>query len=72
MNGKHVVFGKVVEGMDVVRVMEKLGSQSGKTKKKVEIRACGELPPQEPATAAKEDNSDAPNRATFALPQSTD
>jgi len=72
LDNKHVVFGKVVEGMDVVRVMEKLGSQSGKTKKKVEIRACGELPPKEPA-AAKEDSSDTPHRATFAQPQqSTD
>ncbi|XP_078055629.1 peptidyl-prolyl cis-trans isomerase-like isoform X3 [Mustelus asterias] len=43
LNGKHVVFGSVVEGMDVVRTMESLGSQSGKTSKKVTITDCGQL-----------------------------
>ncbi|XP_078055632.1 peptidyl-prolyl cis-trans isomerase A-like [Mustelus asterias] len=43
LNGKHVVFGSVVEGMDVVEAMEKLGSQSGKTSKKVTITDCGQL-----------------------------
>lgn len=43
LDGKHVVFGNVVEGMDVVRKMEAVGSQSGKTSKKVMIDSCGEL-----------------------------
>ena len=43
LDGKHVVFGEVVEGMDVVKAVEKLGSQSGKTSKKVEIAASGQL-----------------------------
>jgi peptidylprolyl isomerase len=43
LNGKHVVFGKVVEGMDIVKLIEKEGSQSGKTKRPVEIENCGEL-----------------------------
>lgn len=43
LDGKHVVFGKVVEGMDVVRKMETMGSQSGKTSKKIVIADCGEL-----------------------------
>ena len=43
IDGKHVVFGQVVEGMDVVRAIEKVGSQSGKTKKKVLIADCGQL-----------------------------
>jgi peptidyl-prolyl isomerase F (cyclophilin D) len=43
LDGKHVVFGKVSEGMDVVKKMEALGSQSGKTSKKVEITDCGEV-----------------------------
>ncbi|XP_034565429.1 peptidyl-prolyl cis-trans isomerase-like [Notolabrus celidotus] len=43
LDGKHVVFGSVVEGMDVVRAMEKVGSQSGKTSKKVTIADCGQL-----------------------------
>lgn len=43
LDGKHVVFGQVVEGMDVVQKMEALGSQSGRTKAKIEISDCGEL-----------------------------
>src|SRR6202020_1259474 len=37
LDGKHVVFGKAVEGLDVVKKMEALGSQSGKPSAKVEI-----------------------------------
>ena len=43
LDGRHVVFGKVIEGMDVVREMEKAGSHSGKTKSPVIITDCGEL-----------------------------
>ena len=43
LDGKHVVFGKVVEGMDVVTAVEKVGSQGGETSQKVVIANCGEL-----------------------------
>lgn len=43
LNGKHVVFGRVVDGMDVVNKMEKCGTQSGKTSREVVIHDCGEL-----------------------------
>jgi peptidyl-prolyl isomerase F (cyclophilin D) len=46
LDGKHVVFGQVVEGMDVVQQVEALGSQSGRTKAKIEITDCGELKAQ--------------------------
>jgi len=43
LDGRHVVFGKVLEGMDVVKAVEAVGSQSGKTSKKVTIADSGEL-----------------------------
>mmetsp|Transcript_123957 Transcript_123957/g.231959 ORF Transcript_123957/g.231959 Transcript_123957/m.231959 type:complete len:313 (+) Transcript_123957:79-1017(+) len=43
LNGKHVVFGQVSAGMDVVRLIEKEGSSSGKTRRPVEIADCGEV-----------------------------
>ena len=43
LDGKHVVFGSVVEGMDVVKKIESYGSQSGKTSAKIVIQACGQL-----------------------------
>jgi len=43
LDGKHVVFGKVVEGMDVVKAVEAVGSSSGSTSKPVEVSECGEL-----------------------------
>lgn len=43
LDGKHVVFGSVVEGNDVVKAIEAVGSESGKTSKKVVIEDCGEL-----------------------------
>merc|ERR1712050_614561 len=43
LNGKHVVFGSVVEGMNVVKAVESVGSQSGATSAKVIIDNCGQL-----------------------------
>uniref|UniRef100_A0AAU2JTW7 Peptidyl-prolyl cis-trans isomerase n=1 Tax=Streptomyces sp. NBC_00049 TaxID=2903617 RepID=A0AAU2JTW7_9ACTN len=41
LDGKHVVFGEVVSGQDLVTKIESLGSQSGAPKAKVEISASG-------------------------------
>lgn len=43
LDGKHVVFGKVVDGMKVVKAMEAAGSRSGTTSQDVVIADCGEL-----------------------------
>ncbi|MET8703596.1 peptidylprolyl isomerase [Kitasatospora sp. NPDC058032] len=41
LDGKHVVFGEVVDGMDLVTKIENLGSQSGAPKAKVTIAKSG-------------------------------
>eukprot|EP01065_Artemidia_motanka_P011830 TRINITY_DN1644_c0_g1_i1.p1 TRINITY_DN1644_c0_g1~~TRINITY_DN1644_c0_g1_i1.p1 ORF type:complete len:311 (+),score=103.48 TRINITY_DN1644_c0_g1_i1:69-935(+) len=51
LDGKHVVFGEVVEGYELVREMEKMGSQDGAPKRDVEIIDCGELPCEAPPAA---------------------
>lgn len=43
LDGKHVVFGKVVQGLDVVRAMERQGTQSGRPSSPVVIANCGQL-----------------------------
>ena len=43
LNGKHVVFGEVKEGSDLVKKIESLGSGSGKTQSKITIEDCGQL-----------------------------
>merc|ERR1712050_356502 len=43
LDGRHVVFGKVIDGMDVVTKVEAVGSQSGKPSKPVKIKESGEL-----------------------------
>eukprot|EP00484_Ammonia_sp_Unknown_P021324 CAMPEP_0197043612 /NCGR_PEP_ID=MMETSP1384-20130603/19831_1 /TAXON_ID=29189 /ORGANISM="Ammonia sp." /LENGTH=167 /DNA_ID=CAMNT_0042474937 /DNA_START=108 /DNA_END=611 /DNA_ORIENTATION=+ len=43
LDNKHVVFGSVTKGMDVVQKIETYGSQSGKTSAKVVVKDCGQL-----------------------------
>jgi peptidylprolyl isomerase len=37
LDGKHTIFGQVVQGMEVLESMEKLGSRKGKTSEEVSI-----------------------------------
>ncbi len=41
LNGKHVVFGEVIEGMGIVKKLENNGSETGDTKTKCLISNCG-------------------------------
>lgn len=43
LDGRHVVFGEVTDGMDVVKKIEEYGTQSGTPKARVVITDCGEL-----------------------------
>lgn len=43
LDNKHVVFGKVVEGMNVVKSMESNGSSQGNVRVPVAIEDCGQL-----------------------------
>ncbi|KAI8391787.1 peptidyl-prolyl cis-trans isomerase A1 [Radiomyces spectabilis] len=43
LDGKHVVFGKVIDGMNVVQDIEKLGSATGRTTQEIKITNCGQL-----------------------------
>jgi len=42
LDGKHVVFGSVVSGMETVRAVEALGSPTGETDRRIVIEDCGD------------------------------
>jgi peptidyl-prolyl isomerase G (cyclophilin G) len=54
LDGKHVVFGRVVKGLEIVKKIEQLGTADGKPLGEVKIVDCGET------TQAKISNSDVP------------
>ncbi|GER29732.1 peptidyl-prolyl cis-trans isomerase [Striga asiatica] len=55
LDGIHVVFGKVVNGMEVVKKMEQLGSSGGKPSGLVKIVDCGEMSKIDPQNAVEVD-----------------
>ncbi|MFQ5351635.1 MAG: peptidylprolyl isomerase, partial [Candidatus Binatia bacterium] len=40
LDGKHTIFGEVVDGMDALRAIESLGSPGGQTSEKLGIRTA--------------------------------
>lgn len=43
LDGKHVVFGSVTDGLEVVKAIERLGSDNGRTRQKIEVVDCGQI-----------------------------
>jgi len=60
LNGKHVVFGTVLDGMAIVKRLEQLGSGSGETKSYIVIRDCGELKGTNPNSTTEPASSETP------------
>ena len=43
LDGKHVVFGRVEEGLDILKKIEEQGSRNGAPRSVVTIKDCGEI-----------------------------
>ena len=43
LDGKHVVFGRIIDGLDVVKKVEGQGSRSGRPRSQIRITNAGEL-----------------------------
>eukprot|EP00667_Euglena_gracilis_P021927 EG_transcript_24192 len=75
LDGLHVIFGEVVQGMEIVRLIEQIEtSDSGRPKMQVKISDCGMVPvaAEEPAGEAEADPAEALRRREEAQAAATD
>jgi cyclophilin family peptidyl-prolyl cis-trans isomerase len=68
LDGKYVVFGRVVHGMSVVRQIEERGTRGGKVLGKIVIDDCGELPPDAPTHPDRKGSAAKPEDTKSAAP----
>lgn len=43
LDGKHTVFGEVIDGFSIIKKCEEAGSSSGATSSKIEVVKCGQV-----------------------------
>ena len=69
LNGKHVVFGEVLEGFDVVNALEDISSSSGTPSKSASIASCGtlEFSAATPDSNQTEEQKDVEDKASIGL-----
>ena len=60
LNGKHVIFGKVLEGMDVVTQIENSPTKNDKPLEDIVIEDCGQLGTKEEYEKSKNASADVP------------
>jgi len=66
LDGKHTVFGQVLSGMNVVKAMERVGTQSGRTSSRVKIANSGQVGNEEKVSGNKRKATEAPTDAKHA------
>lgn len=60
LDNKHVVFGSVVQGMDVVMKMDSYGSTTGQPQARIVIANCGQLPARNASVPGQPQSGAAP------------
>lgn len=64
LDGKHVVFGRVLDGMDVVDIISSCGRKSGKPRANVRIIDCGVIKNEAEQSTASAPEGDKKKRLT--------
>ncbi|XP_024161433.1 peptidyl-prolyl cis-trans isomerase CYP63 isoform X2 [Rosa chinensis] len=72
LNGKHVVFGKVTKGIDVVQKIEKAGTDQGNPSQLVKIVDCGEVENSKITSATEKEKGKGKKRKSVKISSSDD